>query len=381
MVSAPSVTPYWSWGHTPPEYFWGTLGNYSEIGSLATNGQGNFGSIHSPYQGIDELFNVSAQRPYLRGVMQDPSELIAKSFTTMRPGIRSNLSFLNSFYELKDFRSLPRMVAGFQSRLSNFTQSFRRLTTQARKLSKTGKLTLRSFRDVAKSAAESHLANQFAIQPLVGDINAIHGVLSSAREQLNNLLAGANRAHKSHFMAPLGSVYTDDYDETSHVGQASWFCWPIGIRSYRSIKYTARQFNATLEYSYKLPQAGVLGYELSALLDALGVNINPAIIWNAMPWTFVVDWVLAIGKYLDNFQTRNIEPVLYVHRYCYSFKVARVIQTGVILQGTPYHVFEIDEELYFRALADPKAVSTSILSSGLSLKELGLSVALGVSRR
>jgi hypothetical protein len=121
-----------------------------------------------------------------------------------------------------------------------------------------------------------------------------------------------------------------------------------------------------------------LSNEMAALLDVLGVNLNPSVIWNALPWSFVVDWVIRVSKWLNQFQTRNLEPTTYIHQYCWSLHLQREI---VCKFGWPtiYDIQRITEEAYKRVVVVPDYVR-AIESSGLSLREFSLAAALGLSR-
>jgi hypothetical protein len=117
---------------------------------------------------------------------------------------------------------------------------------------------------------------------------------------------------------------------------------------------------------------------MAALLDVLGVNLNPQIIWNALPWSFVVDWVIRVNKWLDNFKVSNLEPTTYIHQYCWSSKVEREILLSIGFPGV-LDVQRITESAYRRQVTVPDYVRIIELS-GLSLKEFSLAAALGLSR-
>jgi hypothetical protein len=121
-----------------------------------------------------------------------------------------------------------------------------------------------------------------------------------------------------------------------------------------------------------------------ALCDALGVNLDPSIIWNAIPWSFVLDWVANVGEYLSRFKTGFMDPTINIHQYCWSVKRERDIFVsyestlpGIGANSTQYPA--VNETAYRREVDFPSA--SSILTSGLSLNELSLAAALVLSRR
>jgi hypothetical protein len=153
----------------------------------------------------------------------------------------------------------------------------------------------------------------------------------------------------------------------------------------RDVVYGLAAFNATMEYSYTLPSMSEDEYVFKGFLDAIGVKFTPRIIWNAIPWSFVVDWVADVGQYLDNFGTRNVEPVLNIHRYCYSAHVKRTVSTYINTQyNSPLGgagdvpLCTVTEDAYTRKVN--ALVSTDMYRlvrlSGLDLNKIALGAAL-----
>jgi hypothetical protein len=49
-----------------------------------------------------------------------------------------------------------------------------------------------------------------------------------------------------------------------------------------------------------------MNVELRALLDAFGVMWDPAIIWNAIPFSFVLDWIWDVSEWLGKWARPNL---------------------------------------------------------------------------
>lgn len=138
-----------------------------------------------------------------------------------------------------------------------------------------------------------------------------------------------------------------------------------------------REFNATLEYSYELPGWVDEDSLISALADRLGVTLNPAIIWNAIPWSFVVDWFVGVSRWLDQWKQRNIEPVLSIRGACWSTRIGRWVTTAHGY-GSADPCMEVYEEAYKRQ--NIQSLYHSLEVSGLSPKEFSLAAALRLGR-
>jgi hypothetical protein len=306
------------------------------------------------------------------GVNED--ELRDRAFKALLPGIRPRLSLLNSLYELKDFKTL--------------SHTFRNL---AKLPAKGGSLTLRKvLRKAVQNTSDVYLQYMFNIGPLLSDICNIQRSLKQTRSQVNKLLENEGKrtivryghrvespVYANSSLALMGHSIGQNYiDRPSEL---------IGTgNSYRTVTADL-QFRAQMEYNYTLPGWQRHNAQLLGLLDSLGVQLNPQIIWNALPWSFVIDWVADVGQWLSQFSNANLKPVTMIHRFCWSLHGRRTISCSKDLMiGTPYArtgipVSTIREEAYIRSPSRPDMVS-ALTGSGISLTEFSLAAALGGSR-
>lgn len=156
----------------------------------------------------------------------------------------------------------------------------------------------------------------------------------------------------------------------------------------------ASHFHAQIEYNFNYTQFQREHAHVLALLDALGVNFNPAIVWNALPWSFVVDWVVGVSRWLDNLKVGNMEPKINILQYLWSVRRSRTVQVegkvafNKYFSGydpytyypTAYVSFPVTYETAYRRSAGLPGPSW-FETSGLSSKEFSLGAALVVSHR
>lgn len=120
------------------------------------------------------------------------------------------------------------------------------------------------------------------------------------------------------------------------------------------------------------------------LLDALGVNSNPAILWNAVKYTFILDWVLGVGRYLDQFKRPLMEPLVNIHGALWSVSWNRRTEWSktyfddILGQEVRVVMPAIEETAYGRHLFMPG--KSSLTTSGLTSSEVILGGALLVAR-
>lgn len=159
----------------------------------------------------------------------------------------------------------------------------------------------------------------------------------------------------------------------------------------RTTHYNPTTFHAEIEYNYYYTQFQREHALLLTHLDRLGVQLNPQIIWNAIPWSFLVDWVFGISKYLGEQKVLNMEPIVNVHRYLWSWTQHRrtaikIRSTASQGSGNQFNPSIIDtylptmyETAYRRDVQLPDS-SSSLFGSGLSATELSLGVALAITQ-
>jgi hypothetical protein len=315
----------------------------------------------------------------------DLDNMVSHSLKNMLPYIKEQLSLVNSLIELKDFKSLP----GSLRAVDKFTREF------FRKFVKDPRATLR---EGLRVASDGLLQWKFGIGPLVSDLVGIYNSLVNLEKRINALLSRAGTPQKRHYtfrwvefpniidqlepnLYSVPGMYSDEYD----VGPA------VGFRMIRNVRYAPSTFHAEVEYNYNYTQYQVEHARILALLDSLGVNINPEIIWNAIPWSFVVDWVLRVGDYLSNFKVSNMEPQINIQRFLWSVHRSRqiLVSRGISASlsgdwvtvdvGKQYHLPAVQQTCFKRVVGLPS--KSSIESSGLNSNEFTLASALVLSRK
>lgn len=329
----------------------------------ATN---TFGNWDIPISGLPVMFSPGADNRFAR-TLANEDDLRDRALKRLLPGIRPKLSLLNSVIELKDFRSLPRTI--------------RRILS----IPKAGRRTLRR---ILGAASDAYLQKEFNIMPLLRDIGGIQSSLKQVRDEVNKLLQNEGKRRRVHFGHDIPQAVTATQQQVSFGAVLRQPAEPdrlIGTQwNYRKVTGKSR-FHAELEYTYTLPGWQRENAHILGLLDSLGVNLNPAIIWNAIPWSFVVDWVISVSRYLDGLKRRNLEPVTVIHKWCWSVHTERDIDlwidinTGTAYAQTNIPIARVSEESYIRSPSMP-SLEAALQGSGISIKEFSLAAALGGSR-
>jgi hypothetical protein len=332
-----------------------------------------FGSWDRPNTGLPQMYNPQAD-----GFVAIPGvndiELRDNAFYALLPQLKPLLSLPNSLIELKDAKTVVHTM-----------ERLKRLYFHSY-----GRKTLRQIlRAIGGAGSDVYLQVKFNVQPFFSDIANMRKILEKGRQDTNNLLDNAGKRRILRSSVSLGSKmpsFTESSlavpfgNQSGHIpGGNTGLC-----RANRIVKYTDAQFHAQMEYSYSIPDWQRENAAIRGLLDQMGVNLNPVILWNAIPWSFVLDWVIGVNRYLTRFRQSNLEPCTTIHRWCWSVSATRVIISSKDMgigghQAGSAQVARLTETAYKRSTSTPD-INTAIHSSGLSPTEISLGAALAGSR-
>lgn len=304
--------------------------------------------------------------------------LATQALATMLPSITTDNSLLNFLVELKDFKRLKRALMQ-SSPLDYWINTVKTAFGQ---------------RDMDKPlarVAKFHLSVEFAWRPLIRDITRMYQDLTSLDKRIRDVIRRADTPQQRYYGTDLGAA-----PGTSVPWQSAALGFKGGseLASYLSNLGKSRvsvyedlppRYHATVRYRYPVPP--VLRTEAGrcrALLDTLGLNANPATIWNAIPFTFLIDWFVNVGGFLKGFRYDNVPIQSEITDFCHSVKIRRrtVYEqqmrhwTGTTWTYGPWYATdECVYSQYTRHRTIPNLYG-ALLTSGLSGREAVLSAAL-----
>lgn len=353
--------PYWSVATTNDAY-WGYRGEFGETGRL---NQG-LSAWYDPMQG--------------EGFTPPPADLTAlthRALRSMLPYIRPDLSLLNSLYELKDIKSVGKTIR----LVKRFTSSLG------------GRLS-RCLARLLHSSADGYLQAEFNVLPMLSDLCGIQSALSTYERRIRRLINNEGKVVTRHYTLGYSEEPPYTVQQTQALGMNQYSSSPL----LQNVAYCERRvftrpavFHAEIEYNYNYSDFVRAHASLLGLLDAVGVNFNPRIIWAAIPWSFVVDWLVGVGRFVDNFKLVNLEPRLNIQRYLWSIERARSIVVSryiraddnfTMTQGSysgPYQLPTVNETSYRRDVTLPGSIELEV--RGITRSEVTLGAALAVCNK
>lgn len=203
-----------------------------------------------------------------------------KAWAAMHPQIKTDISLVNFVLELKDLKRLPDLWSAMRSRLKNL--------------------------------ANLHLNYSFGWMPFLSDVWALYSAMFRMRKRILDFIDGANKAKTVHYSWKVPSHTASVTHDITFYGSPRF----ITVED----EFSEVELHATMQYSYTVGNYSKLVSELGGWLDALGINLNLQIIWNAIPFSFVVDWFFNVGQWLGSQKGEVLPVITSVTRYMHSCK-------------------------------------------------------------
>jgi hypothetical protein len=204
------------------------------------------------------------------------------AWKAMKPTLSTGFSALNFIYELKDFKKY----------------------FEKRKKPKKPKTSL------VQKAAETHLETSFGILPFISDCKKIYDILKNLKIRVARFLSKAealqNRRHFRRLCEPSDSIMLRTIFGTGTIGGLQNLRFEIrpSLKSMFDNRHgltpEGKYYSVfTMDFSYTVQQLIEMDTQIAALLQSFGVKPDASIIWNGLPFTFLVDWFFSVGDYIE----------------------------------------------------------------------------------
>lgn len=233
----------------------------------------------------------------------------SRAYFNMRPRFEGDISMLNFLYEMKDFRDIANALPGMFKNIQNMKMNVGNYLSRNRDIGKRMResglvrsdvVNTKCFQDVLRrnsrdvdaalnkglsfdyltAAAEAWLINAFAVQPLIRDVSAMlsQATISAVDAQQQFKTAGAD-VQTSHYSEKV--VHTD----TGAAGKGDYYWFTLG-------DYSSSTYTASCKYTYDYTMRS----HYDAFMRYWGLSGSFEALWNATPWSFLVDYVVQVGK-------------------------------------------------------------------------------------
>lgn len=206
--------------------------------------------------------------------------------------VEQEVLLANFAWELPDVRNLPSTII----ELLKLGKDILRPSARMRDL---------TFRDIKgiKPVASADLAYEFGVKPLIKDVMSIINRIKTLDEHIEWL--------KKNSLKKTKVVFRKKLDNNAVVGSVlpSMPSYPSGnICLWRIIDEMSVSFNAWAVIEYDVSVLVEQQLKLATLLRSFGLNNPAAVVWEAIPFSFVVDWFVNVGDALKSLQIPIIIP-------------------------------------------------------------------------
>jgi len=153
-----------------------------------------------------------------------------------------------------------------------------------------------SRRGFLANVANANLNYQFGWKPTIGDISAMVNAVRTLQQKLRDWERSVGQLKKRQLTVSNNTIGKTGSAAVSSWGTVTW-----------SVSFTQK---VTAHIVFRpLPLKAYTDLEklLRGTLDSLGFELNPKILWDAVPFSFVVDWFVNIGQYLERFKSDTLE--------------------------------------------------------------------------
>lgn len=336
-----------------------------------------------------DLFEVPCHKPF-----SYDKEKLAQAVSSMVPEINVEVNLPVVLMELSDVRAVWN-----QLKRTPIIWREARKYGRALQLELNRQYTIDRFTDLAKSLCGADLARKFGAEPTIRDglkltLTYLKG-MSRAYQEARQLLdrQGTIRSYNRLFdetvdvtrkEIPIQDLWPDlttwpvEFPEggfTEDLPVNPYFEPSFHLGGWNAIKVpvvvgTRAQYRVTSLMSYVLTNQLGWPLELSdvahgVLLDRLGLFVNPAALWEAIPFSFVVDWIVAVQSNLETFALKWVKPKVSWNAVMVSKKVYKRVDLR-----------EFRKTLAYSDPGDPEWLSDSYSE----VAEIGLSAAKHTSK-
>jgi hypothetical protein len=150
-----------------------------------------------------------------------------------------------------------------------------------------------------RAIPEGYLAYSFGWKPLFSDLMGLLNLQKSIEDRMRYL---RNLEEGTHMRRSLGSGVVQHVVTPNgfHAGFTAWTGSPILIADVTVVEKQKVWFTANAKLVTPLPAATVLdNYVRTDVLRALGLTGSFSTLWNAIPWSWLIDYFLNIGDFLE----------------------------------------------------------------------------------
>lgn len=232
-----------------------------------------------------------------------------------------------------------------------------------------------------KDISDWYLAIQFGWKPLLADIQAGIKTIVDLDKQFQFLIRNNGKPVRRRVTLERDSG-SGTLRSSSGIGitRNTYVDWPgrsarTSAWKYRVTHSWARHVWASGEFIFFLGDTSLPTTEAYIKHGLLGLRVTPSVIWNAMPWSWLIDWISNVGDVLDVLSEQVAERTVARYLYVMGETHRKYTWSGTDgwYSGTISHIYETKA----REACHPFGLS---FGASLSPRQYTILAALGAQR-
>lgn len=240
-------------------------------------------------------------------------------------------------------------------------------------------------KSLTKTASNNFLAFEFGVKPFINDIKAILAISESVDKRISHLLKTQGKESRLSFDRKFD--YEEPYSFFRNM-QNPYFN-NVDDPGLNGVKFKRLSGRGNFHIG------GTLKQDLTGLTDSMakmkalaasGGFTHPArVIWNAIPYSFVIDWFFHVGKLLDSLSIQpfggeyTVSEVGYSIKFEATYQAIQWMSVGHTILGNPL-LGTVRVKSYKRVAGFPMS-SLFLTDAALSPKQLVLAIAMLEQKR
>jgi len=223
---------------------------------------------------------------------------------------------------------------------------------------------------LTKKLAEGHLSYSFGVKPFISDVKKLWNTLTNHQSILEDFLERRGKVQKRYYTEGLQSD-----SETSPTYS------PAGYTRIYHKGNDECQYWASMTYTYDCPDIDNYWQFIQAMRQMLGLRLSASVVWELIPFSFVVDWFWRVGDFLEQFEESVYPVTVKVLEYTVTKKRTLTYRTHLKYYD-PYGVWKDTiistgkSKFYTRRRTTPDSGTTFINRGQYGSNQLALSASL-----
>lgn len=181
-----------------------------------------------------------------------------------------------------------------------------------------------------KRQADAWLNTQFGWRPFISDLQAFYKTWKNADEMLKQI-----ERDNGQWVRRGGSVTKDrvltvlessaaTHCSTPSLGAPYYFVRNKPPGNYIVTRVTDTKVWFEGKFRYHIPNCGSVEWRKKALGQLFGLDVNPSLLWELTPWSWLVDWCSNVGTVMSNISPGLAENLAASYAYVMCTKEERV---------------------------------------------------------